>query len=242
MKNVSTSISPLIYARVAGILYLSSVPLGIFGLVYVPSVIIVPGDAATTASNIIASETLFRLSIVTNLTCFIVLLFLVLTLYKLLYTVNKTHALLMVIFILVSIPIGMLNELNRLAVLQLLSGADYLTAFKPDQLHALVTLFFSLHKHGYLVGQIFFGLWLLPLGFLVFKSGYLPRILGVLLIIGCFGHLVDLLTVFLFPSYEAIISQIAISAAAVGEIAFCLWLVIKGVNVEEWEKRALEYK
>ena len=222
-------------ARVAGFLYLILFPLGIFGAFYVPSILIVPGDAVTTANNIMASESLFRLSIVSALIVQIVNMLLVLVLYKLLKPVNKNHALLMVIFFLVGVPIAMLNELNRFAALLLLSGADYLTVFTADQLQALVPLFLDLHEQGINIAGIFWGLWLFPMGYLVYKSGFLPRIFGILLMIGCFGYLIDSFAIFLSPSFKGIAMF-----TFWGEVLFPLWLLVKGVNVEQWEKRALE--
>jgi hypothetical protein len=142
----------------------------------------------------------------------------------------------MVIFLLVAIPIAFINELTQFAALLLLSGADYLTAFEADQLHAQVMFFLDLHGYGISIAQIFWGLWLFPLGYLVFKSGFLPRILGILLMIGCFGYLIDSVTFFLFPNFDVTISQFTF----IGELLLPLWLLIKGVNVEQWEKRALE--
>ncbi|MFQ6062344.1 MAG: DUF4386 domain-containing protein [Methanosarcinales archaeon] len=236
MANRNVETSPLVYARIAGFLYLLMAPLGAFGIMYVPSILIVPGDVVATASNIMANELIFHLSIVSALIVQIVQIFLVLVLYKLLKPVNKNHALLMVIFILVAVPIAMLNELNHFAVLLLLSGADYLAVFTIDQLQAMMSLFLELHQHGIIIAQIFWGLWLFPMGYLVFKSGYLPRILGVLLIIGGFGYLIDSFTLFLFPKFGVTISKFTF----LGEVLFPLWLLIKGVNVEQWEKRALE--
>ena len=141
-------------ARVAGLLYLLVAVFGAFSLVYVPSVLIVPGDAATTTNNILASESLFRLGIVSALITQTVQILLVLALYKLLKPVNRNHALLMVIFILLGVPIAMLNELNHFVVLLLLSGAEYLTVFTADQLQALVPLFLDLHEHGIMIAYI----------------------------------------------------------------------------------------
>ena len=227
--------SPLIYARIAGALYLLMIPLGIMGILYVPSTLIVPGDAATTASNIMASESLFRLSIVCALIIPINQIFLVLVLHKLLKPVSKIHALLMVIFVLVGAPIAMLNEFNQFAALLLLSGADYLTVFGADQLLAQMMLFLDLHGSGILIAGLFWGLWLFPMGYLVFKSGFLPRIIGILLMIGCFGYLIDSITIILIPSFNSIAQY-----ASIGEVLLPLWLVIKGVDVEQWEKRVLE--
>lgn len=222
-------------ARVAGFLYLLSAPFAIFGLMYIPANLIVPGDTATTANNIMASESLFRLSIVSALITQIIGILVVLVLYKLLKPVNKNHAVLMVIFMLVAVPIAMLNEFNHFAALLLLNGADFLTAFTADQLHAQVMLFLDLHELGITIASIFWGLWLFPMGYLVFKSGYIPRILGFFLIIAGFGYLIDSFTIFLFPSFNGIGLF-----TAWGEVLFPLWLVIKGVNVEQWEKRALK--
>ena len=147
-----------------------------------------------------ASESLFRLSIVSSLILQIVGILVVLVLYKLLKPVNKDIALLMVVFLLVAVPIAMLNELNRFVVLLLLNGADFLTVFTADQLQALVPLFLDLHEHGIGIAGMFYGLWLFPMGYLVFKSGFLPRILGVLLMIGGFGYLIAFLHSLFFPT------------------------------------------
>jgi Domain of unknown function (DUF4386) len=222
-------------ARIAGLLYLILSALSAFGLVYVPSVLIAPRDAATTVNNILANEWLFRLGIVSNLLAFTVNIFVVVFLYKLLKPVNEGVASLMVILILMGLAIGMLNELNQVAVL-LFSSADYLTAFTADQLQALVLLSLDLYEHGFLISHIFFGLWLFPMGYLIFKSGFLPRFLGVLLIIAGFGYLVDFILFFLFPDVGVTVSEFTF----VGEVLLLLWLLIRGVNVEQWERRALE--
>ena len=217
-------------ARVAGFLYLLMAPFGFFGMFYVPSILIVPGDAAITANNIMASESLFRSGIVSTLMVQIINILMILVLYKLLKPVNKNHALLMVIFILVGAPIAMLNELNRFAALLLSSGADYLmTVFTADQLQALVPLFLDLHEHGVSIAGIFWGLWLFPMGYLVFKSGYIPRILGILLIIGCFGYLIDFFTTFLFPDFDVAIGGFM----AIGEFLIPFWLLFKGGKIPE---------
>ncbi len=226
--------------RFAGFLYLLMAPFGIFGIMYVPSILIVPGDAATTANNIMTSESLFRSGIVSALIVQILIILLVLVLYKLLKPVNKNHALLMVIFILVSVPITMLNELNQFAALLISSGADYLAVFSAGQLQTLVSLFLNLHEYGIFITSIFWGLWLLPMGYLVFKSGFLPRILGILLMIACFGYLIDSFGRLLLSNFDTTIVATIVGVMLWGELLFPLWLLIKGVNVEQWEKRALE--
>ncbi len=234
MTNRTAKTSLLIYARVAGLLYLMMVPLGFFGM-YSHSTLIVPGDAVTTVNNIMASAWLFRLSIMSALVVQIVNILLVLVLYKLLKSVSKNAAVLMVIFFLVSVPITMLNELNQFAALLLLSGAEYLAEFKTDQLHAQVMIFFDLHEHGINIAQIFWGLWLFPMGYLVFKSGFLPGILGILLIIGGLGYLTDSVRFFFFSDISPIVLY-----TFWGELLLPLWLLFKGVNVEQWEKRVVE--
>lgn len=228
--------SPQFLARKAAILYLSLIPLGIFGILYVPSALIVAGDAVSTANNIVASESLFRLSIVSALLVQIVNIFLVLVLYKLLKPVNKNHALIMTVLILVAVPIAMLNELNNLAALLLLSGADYLAVFEPAQLQAQMMLFLELHNSGIFIAQIFWGLWLFPMGYMIFKSAFIPKIIGIALIIGCFGYVIDSATHFLLPEFGVTFSEFT----AIGELLLPLWLLIKGVDVEQWEKRALK--
>jgi hypothetical protein len=223
-------------ARLAGALYLSLVPLGIFGIMYVPSAMIVPGDAAATAANIMASESLFRLSIVSALLVQVINIFVVLALFQVLKPVNQNIAALMVIFILIGAPIAMLNELTQFAVLLVLNGADSLAVFTAGQLQALVPVFLDLHDYGIAIAGIFWGLWLFPMGYLVFKSGYLPRLIGILLMIGCFGYLADSFAAFLFPGFGVSISQFTF----IGELLLPLWLLIKGVNVERWEQCALE--
>lgn len=222
-------------ARIAGLLYLSLLPLGIFGILYVPSTLIMPGNAAATAGNIMASGSLFRASILTALLVQIVNIFVVLTLYQLLKPVNRNMALLMVIFILLGAPIAMLNEINKFAVLLLLSGAEHLAVFTTDQLQAMMTLFLDLHEDGLSIASVFWGLWLFPMGYLVFKSGYIPKFIGILLMIGCFGYLIDSATSILLPDVEVTVSQFTF----IGELLLPLWLLIKGVNVEGWEKRAV---
>ena len=226
--------SPLFIARLAGFLYLLVVPLGIFGSLYVPSRLIVSGDAATTARNIIANEFLFRLGLVSDLLAPLVLILVVLLLYKLLKHVNRDMAWLMVIFLLLGVPIALLSKLNQFAALQLLNGADYLNVFTTEQLQALALLFLRLHDRGGTIAAIFWGLWLFPMGYLVFKSGFFPRILGVLLMISCFGYLINSFAIFLGYTVNTGLF------GAVGEVLFILWLIIKGVSVEEWEKHVLE--
>ncbi len=130
--------------------------------------------------------------------------------------------------------------LNQFAAVLLLSGADYLKVFQAEQLQALAMFFLNLHQNGYWIAQIFFGAWLFPLGYLVFKSGFLPRILGIVMMIHCVGWLMTTLQWFLFPGLGAIITFVDFPLGLISEFGLTLWLVIKGVNVKQWQKRALE--
>ena len=217
-------------ARLAGALYLALMPFGFFGIIYVPSVLLVSGDAATTSRNIMASEWLLRGGTVSHLIGQIIFIFLVLALYRLLKPVNKDRAVLMVVLAVLGIPIVFLNEVNHLAALRLLSSADD-GAFTSTQLQSQAMLFLDMRQSGILVAQVFWGLWLLPLGLLIFRSGFLPKLLGVLLVIAGAGYVIDSGTQLLSPGL-ATISQFTF----VGEILFTLWLLIRGVNVERWRQ------
>jgi hypothetical protein len=215
--------------RFAGLLYLlMSIP-GAFALIYVPNKLIVDGNATATANNIAASETLFRLGIAGQLISQAGFIFVALALYDLLKGVDQRHASLMVTLIVVSIPIAFLNELNAMAALVLVRGADFLSILKKPQRDALALLFLNLHSHGFDVAAVFWGLWLFPLGLLVYRSGFLPRILGVLLMVNCFAYPVTSFTSLLLPHHEDIVSR-WMMPLQFGEVLFMFWLLIKGAN------------
>jgi hypothetical protein len=220
-------------ARMAGLLYLIGSVTGVFGILYGPS-LVTPGDDAATARNILASESLFRLSIVSAPLDQIIFIFVVLALYQLLKAVSQTLAALMVIFLLVSVPIAMLDELNNIAVILTLNGADSLNAFTADHLHTLVPFFLDLHALGLDIAFLVGALWFFPMGYLVFTSSFLPRILGVLLIVNGLAYLIDSIAALLLPDLRA--NMVMFTGWV--EVLFALWLVIRGVNVEQWEKRA----
>ena len=222
-------------ARIAGLLYLVNGVTGFFSIIYVPGKLIVSGNAAATANNILASERLFRLGIVSELICAAEFVFLLWVLYRLFAAVNKAHAALMVILGLVQIPIMFMNTLNEIAALAFLHGANSLSIFDQAQRQALAMQFLNLHEEGFAVVGIFWGLWLFPFGILVFRSGFLPRILGVLLIAACFGYLADSLTSLLLPSYEDVVGRIANIALTLAEPATILWLLIRGAKDQPLE-------
>lgn len=218
-------------ARLAGFLYLMVVLAGIFSLGYVPSEINVRGDVAGTVSNIQTFELLFRLGIVASVICYTAFLLLPLVLYKLLHQVDEVAAKLMVILAVVSVPMSFTNLLNRLDVLTLLAGDGYLQGLTTSQVHAQAGLLLSAYGNGLLVSEVFWGLWLLPFGYLVYRSGFLPRVLGVLLMLGCCGYLIDFFGRLLFPGFATTtIGGLVTVPAAMGEIGTCLWLLVIGVR------------
>jgi len=218
-------------ARIAGVLYLVNAVTGFFGIIYVPGRLIVHGDATATAQNILASERLFRLGIAAELICAVEFVFLFWILYRLLGGVNKTHASLMVILGVAFVPIMVLNTLSEIGALMLLHGPDFLSVLDKRQLEAMAMLFLDLHGYGYVVGWIF-GVFHFHFGILVFRSGFLPRILGVLLIAASFGYLAVSLAPFLLPGYENIVGRFASIPLTLGEPAIILWLLIMGAKDE----------
>lgn len=222
-------------ARIAGLLYLLLAIFGGGAEFLVRQSMIVPGDAAATASNILAAEWTFRLGFLAELAGQVVFIYLVMALYSILKPVNRYQAVLMVTFVVIAVTITCLNMLNQFAALFFLGEPGYLSVFNGEQLQALALLFLNMHKAGYLIAQVFFGLWLLPLGILVYKSGFFPRLLGILLVVACAGYLADVVIYALFPTVDLVLSEFTF----IGELLLLFWLLVKGVNVERWETRAL---
>jgi hypothetical protein len=217
-------------ARIAGAIYLSLVLIAPFAMLYVPGRLIVRGNAAATADNILAHETMFRLSIFGDLIGHVIFICLAIALYRLLSSVNNTWALLMVSFVLVSAAVGFLNALNNIAAVILFRGGEFLTVFDKPQRDALAMLFIRLHSQGEFISEIFWGVWLFPFGLLVFRSGFLPRLLGVWLIIACFAWIALSITAQFFPyNYETAFAWL--QPAFFAEMAIMLWLLIRGAKV-----------
>jgi len=227
MTNNIADASQRKVARVAGLLYLLMAILGAFSMMYVDAKLYVSGDATATVTNILAFESLFRFGVASSLISIILFSLVVHFLYKLLKSVDIDLARLMVIFVVVSIPVGL--NFYEFAPILLSKGAEYRTAFEPVQLQALAMTFLELQKNGSLIGQIFWGLWLFPLGLLVFKSGFIPKVLGVLLMVGCCGYILNALTILIFPDYKTI-TYLGSMIGFVAEILFIFWLLIKGVK------------
>ena len=225
----TTETSPLAYARFAGLLYLIIIACGIFSEVFVRSSLIVAGDATATATNILASKTLFRIGFAADSIMLWSDVAIAVLFYVLLKPVSKTLALTAAAFRLTQAAILGLNLLNYYAALLVLGGGGYATAFQTDQLYALVMLFLDMHSHGYDLGLLFFGLSNLILGYLVIKSDYFPGVLGYGLIAAALVYLTGSLTLFLFPDYISLIKPIYI-VPLIAELSFCLWLLAKGVR------------
>jgi hypothetical protein len=226
-------------AKLAGVLYLLITLLSIPVHFIIPGQLIVAGDAAATATNIMASQGLFRMGIAAELVLLLCEIGLTVLLYMLLKPVNKTLSMVAAASRFVMTIIHGANLLNHFIVLLLLGGAGFLTVFAPNQLQALAMVFLNAYDYGFTIGIVFLFLHASIVGYLIFKSGYFPRILGLLFIIASAGYLIDSFSHILIPNYKTGPAYLALPIA-IAEIAFPLWLLIKGVNEEKWKKRVLE--
>jgi hypothetical protein len=217
-------------ARLAGLLYVLSSLTAPFALIYVPNKLVVHGDAAATADRLRASETLLRWGIAAELLGTTVFIFAVLVLYRLFKPVSEKHALAMMVLILLSVPISFLNVLNEVAALSLAKGgANFLSVFDSHQRDALAYLFMRLHGRGFVVAQIFWGLWLFPFGILVIRSGFIPRFLGVLLMIAGSGYPASSFAELVLPQYADAVSRVTM-ILGFGELPIIFWLLIWGAK------------
>ncbi len=220
-------------ARVAGLLYILASAVGVLRLVYIPEALFVHGNAAATANNIAAHELLFRLGIVSYLLGSALFIFVPLALYRLLKGVDQGLAVLMVILgSLMQVPIFFINSVTDAAALLFARGAVFLSLFDKPQRDAFAMLFLNLHHHLDLANAIFWGLWLFPFGLLVYRSRFLPRFLGIWLMMGCFAWLAFSFTGILLPGHEDKVFTIG-QLFTLGEVATMLWLVIMGVNEQQ---------
>jgi hypothetical protein len=216
-------------SRIAGFLYLAVILLGPIRLIYIPSVLFVSGNASATAHNIASHEFLFRSGIFADLLIGPLEILVVLALFRLLSGVDRTLATFMAIFGFADVPIYFVNTLNDVGALLSARGADLLSAFGQPQLDAMVMLFLNLHRYGVVVNEVFWGLWLMPFGILVYKSGFLPRILGAWLILNGFAYLAQNFTGILLPQTSDIVANVTLPLQF-GEVAIALWLAIFGAK------------
>jgi Domain of unknown function (DUF4386) len=237
MEKQSVENSPQRYARLGGVLYLAIIVLGAFAEGFVANKLVVSGDAAATAHNLLASPGLWRFSVAGDL---LVVLFAVPLLwieYLLLRPVSKQLVLLAVLFNLVSLAVEAISKLFLLVVLPTLGTADYLKGFGPQQLDVLANLALRSHDIAFNIALIFFGFTCIVNGYLIFKSGYLPKFVGILMQIAGLSYLTACFAALLAPAFADLITPAILLPPLVGESSFCLWLLVKGVNVAKWKER-----
>lgn len=215
-------------ARIAGVLYLAIVIFGIFSEFFVRGSIKVAGDAAATAQNILNNEWMYRLGLVSDIFCQTSHFLLALLLFSMFKPINRNASLFLLSCVLVSVAITFVNLLNHFAPVLILSGDDYLRVFDQTQLESLALFFLNLHGYGYAIAGMFFGLWLFPLGYLVYHSGRFPKLLGIVLMVGSFGYIIDLIKVFLFPEFTFL--SYGLYVALLGEFGICFYLLLIGVK------------
>src|SRR5271157_1002335 len=238
MTERITEMSPRTKARIAGLLYLIVIVGGIFAEIFVRGQLVVHGDAAATAHNILAHQLLFRLGFAVELFyCCACNLPITVIFYNLFKVVNRNVTLLMVFLDLVVTAIESISLLAHYAPLILLGGGHHLSAFTAEQLQAAAYVSLQLFEHGFAISLVFFGFDCLVMGYLIFRSNFLPRILGVLLAIEGLGYLVNSFALFLAPALQARIFPYFM-ATGIAEVALCLWLLVMGVNVQRWKEQA----
>jgi hypothetical protein len=238
MPERTVETSPRLYARIGGVLYLIIIVVGLFGEAFVRDRLIVSGDVAATAANIRSHESLWRFHIAAELVLLICAVVLLLILFVLLRPVSRELALLAAFFNLVAIGIEAATTLYLLEALFPLGNAGHLKAFAPEQLYSMASLSLKSHGYGFGVSLIFFGCFCLVIGCLIFRSGYLPKALGVLMQIAGLSYLTNSFALVLAPSFANRLFPGILLPAFVGEASLCLWLLVKGVNVPKWKEKA----
>ncbi len=230
--------SPQTYARVGGLLYLFIIVVALFGEVFVRERLIVRGDPAATARSIRESETLFRLSVAGDALVLVSDVAVAMILYVLLKPVDPNLSLLAAFLRLAYASVNGVFRLFQLAAVVVLGGAAYLKAFDPRQVNVLALLALRLHGQGYGISLIFFGFSCVLLGYLISRSGYLPRSIGVLLVVAGLGYLINSFAQILAPEFAATLFPWILLPAVPAEWGLCLWLIVKGVDMPKWEERA----
>ena len=229
--------TPRLKARIAGGLWLIVIATGVSALL-IRSALIVRGDAAATATNIIASESLFRLGFAADVISFSCYIGLTVILYELVKPVSRSIALNAAFFGLAGCVVGAVILVGLLVPMVLLDGAPYLSAFEPDQLQALTLTSLRLRGQAYDITGVFFGIQCILIGYLIVRSTFLPRILGVLLAVGGLSYVISAFASFLSPAFGAYLSPYIVPAGFVGEGSLSLWLIVKGLNLPKWEEQA----
>jgi len=237
MTHPPVNNSPQLYARLCGALYLYIIVAGMFAELFVRSKLIVPTDAAATASNIMANEFLFRLGFSGELLHLAFDVVVAVLLYALLRPVDRNIALLAALMRFACDIVLAVASLSHFAALKLFADAEYLKTFTPDQLHTLALVALKLHGDGYAISLVFFGFACLALGYLIFRSGFLPKTIGALMAVAGACYLVNSFTHFLSPAFGATLFPAIFVPIFVAELSLAVWLTVKGVNVAEWDRR-----
>jgi hypothetical protein len=237
MTDRTVKISPLVYARIAGVLYLINIAYGLFGELFVRARLVVPGDAVATAHRIMASESLFRFGIAGDLIMHITDIPMAVIFYVLLRPVSRDLSLLSALFGMLQTAILCANKLNLVTVLLLLGGTSYLKVVDPSQLQALASLSLAQHESGFGIGLIFFGVSCLVTGYLMFRSGYFPKALGVLQAIAGACYLINSFAQLLSPALADKLFPVILVPAFIGELSTCVWLLVKGLDTAKWDER-----
>jgi hypothetical protein len=237
MQEHQVEASPRVLSRIGGVLYLIIIAGGLFGEAFIRNRLIVSGDATATAANIRSLESLWRFGIAAEFFMLACTIALALIFFILLRRVSRDLAWLAVFFNLISVAVEAVNEQRLLAALFPLGNAEYLRAFEPEQLYAMASLSLTSYSYGFGMSLIFFGCECLILGYLIFKSGYFPKAVGVLMQIAGLCYLTNSFALLLAPSFASRIFPTILIPAFVGELSLCLWLLVKGVNIEKWNRR-----
>jgi len=235
MTTRNGELSPQVYARMGGVLYLITIMVGIFNEAYVKGRIVVPGDVTATAANLRSMESLWRIGIAGQMLMVICTVTLTLVLYVLLKPVSKNLALLATFFSLVATAVDSSYLLHLVEALFPLGKAGYLKAFTPDQLSVTASLSLKSHAMGHGIGLLFFGPFFLAAGYLIFRSNYFPRAIGILYQIAGVGYMTNGFVHILAPGFAAQIFSVIVIPVFVGEASFCIWLLVKGVNLDKWK-------
>lgn len=237
---IKAETSPNYYARIGGLAYLFIIIAGAFGEVFVRQKLFIAGNPEATANNIVASPMLWRIGIAGDLLMHVCDLIVTIVYYKLLKPVNKDLAILAVFFGLIQTAVLVANKMNLMMPVFFLGDAEYLKAFSTQQLQVWSYLSVKTHDYGFGIGLIFFGFECLLDGYLIIRSGYLPKILGVFVQIAGVCYLINSFGMILFPKLINAISPAILIPPFVGELSICLWLIFKGVNLTKWNERVLE--
>src|SRR5512133_1355197 len=240
MRNHTVETSPQVYARIGGLAYLITIVLGAAQELFIRGRIIVPGNAAATAVNLKSMESLWRFGIASEMFLGICTIVLTVVMYVLLKPVNRDLALLATFFSLVAIAVEAAYSLQLVEAMYPLGNAAYIKAFTPEQLYAMSSLSLRAHSDGFGIALLLFGCFFPIAGYLIFKSGYFPKAIGILYVIPGLSYLTSSFALILAPAFASRFYFVIAGPALIGELSLCLWLLIKGVNIPKWEKRALE--